>query len=262
MAREKFPDLIGSGPKKQLDGLPSLSKSKCGKRNKSCSLHGGGCGYRFKKGDKHWVCPECGADRRCWANKVSKKKTCRVHGSSGGRPPSPSYSIYHNLGNYNEILASPDLLNNRYQIAALEAMAQKLIKEMTEHDGLALLDDLNKALRMMAGSVHRGNLTTLRSGMDMAMEAIGPLINARDLRNEFYDVQKLNGTLKDQEMKRQLATAGMIPAVVVWEYIGLNQRLMFQFVPDQNDRAAYMRQLRSMVPEPPGKQDGKPPETV
>ncbi len=256
MAREKFPDLIGLGPKKQLDGLPSMPKGKCGKRNRGCSSHGGGCGYRFKKGDKHWVCPKCGADRRCWSGKVAKKKACRMHGAHGGRPPSRSYSIYHNLGNFNEIIMSPDLLNNRNQIAALEAMAQGLIKEMTEHDGLALLDDLNKALRMMAGSVHVGNLTTLRAGMDMAMEAIGPLINARDLRNEFYDVQRLNGILKDQEMKRELANSGMIPAAVVWEYIGLNQRLMFQFIHSANDRAAYMRELRTMVPEPPGKEDG------
>lgn len=251
MAREKFPDLIGLSPKKQLDGLPPLPKSKCGKRNRSCSAHGGGCGYRFKKGDKHWICPKCGADRRCWSNKVSKKKACRMHGANGGRPKKKTYAIYRGLEGFNELLADPDLLNNRMQITTLELIAEDLAKELFEHDQSALLDDLNKALRMIAGSVRVGNMSRLQAGLDMAMEAASPLTNARDLRREIYENYKLAGILKAQESKRVLDESGMIPAAVVWEFIGLNQRLMFQFIPSSTDRTAYMRELRSMVPEPP-----------
>ena len=253
MAREKYPDLIELSPKKQLDGLPSLPEAKCGKRNKGCSAHGGGCGYRFKKGDKHWVCPKCGSDRRCWSNRIKGRPACRMHGGRAGRKPTKGYAIYENLTNFNEILMNPDLLNNRMQITALEAIAQDLIEEMTEHDQSALLDDAAKAATMISAGLQFGDMVRLRAGTDMLLEALAPLKNARDLRREYYDNVGLSAKLKELEMKRSLAESGMIPAVVVWEYISFNQRMMFQFIPNANDRAAYMRKLRAVVPEPPGK---------
>ncbi len=258
MAREQYPDLIGLSPKKQLNGLPSMPKSKCGKRNKSCSVHGGGCGHRYKKGDKHWVCPECGADRRCWANHVKDRPACRMHGANAGRKPSKGFAIYHNLHDFNEILASSELLNNRMHLSALEAQIQDRIKEMTETDESGYLDDANKAAAMIAAGLQKGYQPRIQAGVDMLMEALAPLKNARENRREMCEVIRLANILKDSQIKWDLANAGMIPAVVVWEFIGLNQRLMFQFIPSANDRAAYQRELMSHIPAPPGSDASKP----
>jgi hypothetical protein len=175
-----------------------------------------------------------------------------MHGGSGGRKPTKGYAIYSNLTNFNDILSSPDLLNNRYQIAALEGRGQDLLREAEEHDQSALLDDAARAAAMIKDGLHHGNMSRLQAGTDMLLEALAPLKNARDLRREWYDTLRLASILKGQENNRILAEAGMIPAVVVWEFIGLTQRLAFQFIPVANDRSAYMRELRAHIPEPPG----------
>ena len=244
MAREQYPDLIGLSPKKQLSGLSSMSKSKCGKRNKSCSVHGGGCGYRFKKGDKHWICPECGADRRCWGNHVKGGSACRMHGAKGGRKPSKEKAILANIKGFNDILNSPNLLDNVTEIAAVKAISLQLIEEMTEHDQGALLDDANRAAAMIAGGLHKGYQPRIQAGVDMLLEALAPLSNARDLRHEYYETTKIHNLLVNNQLKWMMENRQMVPWVQVIEFMSIFQRFMFRYLPSSTDRANFLKDMR------------------
>ncbi len=248
--RDKFPDLIGLSPKKQLEKLPTQPKEYCGKRNKMCSIHGGGCGTRFKKGDKHWVCPQCGLDRRCASRKLEKKKACRMHGGRAGRKPTTGYAILENLKGYNAILKDDRLLRNTQHIAALDSVGLDLVKEMNEHDNSTLLDDAQKAARTIADAAKFGNMDRIRAGTDMLLEAITPLTHARDLRREWYDILALRNRLVDSERKWMMEDQ-MIPVLHVYEFMTVFQQLAIQFIPAQNDRAAFSRRLMAYFPSPP-----------
>ena len=244
MAREKFPDLIDIAPKKQLNGLPSMPKGKCGKRNKSCSIHGGGCGFRFKKGDKHWICPKCGADRRCWSNRISGGKTCRMHGAKGGRPLSKQHMILEKIQGFNAILDSPDLLTNTQEIAAVKALGLQQIEEMLQADRGALLDDANRAAAMIAGSIRTGNMHRLKAGADMLLEALAPLQNARSLRFEYYETIKLQNILINNQLKWAMENRQLVPWVQVVEFMSIFQRFMFKYLPNVNDRSSFLKDIR------------------
>jgi rubredoxin len=248
--RQKFPDLIGKTPKQQLERLPTQPKEYCGKRNKMCSIHGGGCGYRFKAGDKHWVCPKCGLDRRCGSRKLEGKKACRMHGGNAGRPRTKGYAILENLKGFNDLLKDERLLSNSQHIAALDSMSLDLVHEMTEHDHSALLDEAQKAARMVVDGLRYGNTARTQAGADMLLEALAPLRHARDLRREYYDIMNLRNRMVDSERKWMMESEQMIPVSHVYEFMTIFHQLAFQFIPTQNDRAAFARRLMAYFPAP------------
>lgn len=250
-SREKFPDLIGQTPAKQKKGLPPIPAGKCGKRNKTCSVHGDGCGYRFKAGDKHWVCPKCGADRRCWSNRIKDGKTCRMHGAKGGTAnggggqPGREYAILENLHpNYNAILRSEKLLENSQHIAALDSLALTLIEEMKKYDYGAALDDLQKSYSMISAAHQYGNTSRIRAGLDMFLEAMAPLRSSYETRQEYYEIVMVRDRLINSQFKRMMENKQMVPWVQVMEFANLFVRIMFKHVRDQPTKTAIMNDIR------------------
>lgn len=236
-------------PTKQLKKLPKLPKGKCGKRNKGCSIIRGGCGYRFKAGDKTWVCPKCGLDRRCRSNRVTKTRACRMHGAggdNGGRPPKQAYAILSNLGpNYNEILRSKDLLDNSNQIAALDVIVNKLVEEMHQYDAGAAVDDMMKAYTMIANAQRYGNTSRIRAGLDMLLEAMAPLRTSQQVRDEIYTNYTLRNRMVDNQRKWALENKQMVPWIQVVEIVGVFQQLMFQYLPSGSDRSSFLKALKA-----------------
>ncbi len=246
--RTKHPDLADLTPSKQLKKMPSLPEGKCGKRNKSCSTHGGGCGYRFKKGDKSWICPNCAADRRCWANRVKNSNACRMHGaggSNGGRPPSQEYAIIQNLyPQYNQILSSPELLSNVQDIATLRAIGLHLFAEMEKYDTGASMNDLQKALATIGGAIQYGNTGRLRAGVDLALSAMAPVVAAEKTRREYYDTLNLANRMRDSERKWILANQEMVPWVQVIEILDIFSQQMFKYIQDPSHRSAFTKEFK------------------
>jgi len=246
--RTKHPDLADLAPAKQLKQMPPLPEGKCGKRNKSCSIHGGGCGHRFKKGDKSWLCPNCAADRRCWSNRVKSSKSCRMHGaggSNGGRPPSQEYAIIQNLyPQYNQILSSPELLNNTQDIAALRAIGLDLFEKMEKYDTGASMDDLQKAIATIGGAIHYGNTGRLRAGVDLALSAIAPVAAAEKTRKEYYDILNLVNRMRDSQRKWALENKEMVPFIQVLELLDIFSQQMFKYLPDASHRSAFVKEFK------------------
>lgn len=246
--RTKHPDLADLTPTKQLKQMPPLSEGKCGKRNKSCSIHGGGCGHRFKKGNKSWICPECAADRRCWSNRVSNSKACRMHGaggSNGGRPTGPDYAVIQNLyPQYNRILSNPELLSNQEDIATLQAIALKLFEEIESYDTGAALDDLQKAAAVIGGGIQYGNTGRLRAGLDLMLSAMAPLRSERDTRREYYDIIRLKTKLIDDHRKWALENKEMVPWIQVLELLDIFSQLMFKYLKSGQDRSSFTKDFK------------------
>ena len=250
--RSKNPDLIGLTPAQQLNGLPPLPAGKCGVRTRSCSVPAGGCGYRYKSGDKHWVCPECGLDRRCWSARVKDGKTCRMHGSGGkkngkapGHPPGLKYRVFSHLNDrYNEILNRPELLESKAEIAALEIRMETVSEEITQYTERCVWADVENAAEMINSAIQFGSDSRARAGLTMMLEAVAPYRAVRDGWNEFKDTAMLKAKLIDYQRRWNLESGDMFSAAEVMELINVFQHLMFRFIPVPTERSAFMRIFR------------------
>lgn len=267
--RTQHPDLIGLSPKEQLEGLPPLPAGRCGKRNKSCSTHGGGCGYRFKKGDKHWVCPECGTDRRCWSRRVEGLNSCRVHGSGGktggkngngkahGHPPGLKYQVFSRLNSrYNQILSNPNLLDMKEEIAALQIRLEKVAEEITEHSERANWGDVVSSSEMINVALSHRDFPRAYAGLTMLLEAIAPYRAVQEGWADYESTVSLKSRITDLQRKWDLESGGMYSAEEVMEMVNVFQLLMFKFIPEAAMRSAFMRILRTYW-----KPNAKPDET-
>jgi len=251
--RSKNPDLIGLTPAQQLNGLPPLPAGKCGVRTRSCSVPAGGCGYRYKAGDKRWVCPECGLDRRCWSARVTDGKTCRMHGSGGkkngkapGHPPGLKYQAFSRLNQrYNEILRRPELLEGKEEIAALEIRLEIVSQEITQYTERCVWTDVENAAEMINSAIQFGNNSRARAGLAMMLEAIAPYRAVKDGWSEFKDTAMLKAKLTDYQRRWDLESGNMFSAVEVMEMVNVFQTLMFRFIPEAAMRSAFMRILRT-----------------
>jgi len=258
--RSKHPDLIGLAPVQQLKGLPPLPAGKCGVRTRSCSIHAGGCGYRYKAGDKHWVCPECGSDRRCRGDRIADSKTCRMHGSGGkkngkapGHPPGLKYQAFSGLNeHYNEILRRPELLENKQEIAALEVRLETVSEEITQYTERCVWADVENAAEMINSAIQFGSDSRARAGLAMMLEAIAPYRAVREGWNEFKDTAMLKAKLIDYQRRWDLESGDMFSAVEVMELINIFQHLMFRFIPVPSERSAFMRILQGHFKSPNG----------
>ncbi len=136
------------------------SEQQCTANLKTCPILGGGCGYRYVKGDAKWQdggkCPQCGRDRRCgrWAN--TGYSVCQVHGAGSihkGRFPKnnvKNVDIFkpnlpqRMLDTYYSALTDERLYQLRSDIAILEARKQDLIKRVDTGDSTKFRTDLKE----------------------------------------------------------------------------------------------------------------------
>lgn len=244
---KRFPDLIGLPPDKQLKKLPKRSKQKCPARNKNCSKHRGGCGFRFMAGDPCWVCPECGLDRRCGTDKVKKKKTCRMHGANGGRPPGRQAKYIVSKGieqAFNRIMASPDILDLSEEIAMIGARNDELNRLLDEADISHSFAEIEKNIGKLRSSVFIGDHKKMIDLAEKFLTDIEPLKSHKQIWDEIRENNKILTTMMDRMHKWQLEADLMIAAADVVEWLAHIARKFIKYLPNAQDRKRFSDEIR------------------
>ena len=226
--------------------LPVLPPHKCGKRNKICRR----CLYRFVAGDKALICPECGADRRCRSDKVKGYKTCRMHGGTGGRPPTRVYTVVKHLKRaYNIALEQAAQVRTlAEELAALRARNDQLFQRLDRIEEKAAVAMVRKGLDMAQAGSMSGNTNKIARGVSLAIQGVAQL----EVENETWYELRLNSTLiikiEDTMQKWDMDNQQMISAQNVFEIIVRFYGRLLKYVRDSTDRRNLSLEIRQLLP--------------
>jgi hypothetical protein len=253
--KTRHPDLIGKTPAEQEAGLPKFPAEWCGARTKSCPHQSGGCGYRYKGGDKSLVCPECGYDRRC-SNPKGDEPRCRLHGGSKNRVQSP-YSKYRIpmviLEDFSRLLADPQLLNLSAEIASVSSRTQQIFDMMEDNDPSLAIMNLLRGHDIIEEGLKKTDFFKIRKGFQIATEAMDPtIIQARawvELRNNF----ELQTKMVDKQREWIAKEAEAMPREQVLEMFILVVRRAQKYITNKADRAAFRKDMAQLLPTSSGK---------
>lgn len=109
---------------------------RCGRRRRNCTK----CGYKYKKGDRSWECPECGYTRKCQQLVSNPGDACRFHGGASLRGPAhPRWNggkyakdLPAALGErFQEAFENPELLTLRHEIALVDARLGQCLSRLS-----------------------------------------------------------------------------------------------------------------------------------
>jgi|GEM_PF-6923813 len=253
LVKRKYPELIGKPPAQQLNGIDVWPEYICAKRNKVCQQRSGGCGHRFKKGDKSFICPDCGQDRRCIAKKISGGKTCRMHGGAKGAGRAPQTMKYMApqiiLDDYNKILKDPNLLTLSHEISLLSAHTQQIM-DLLEDNNAAVA---NQELRSAIGKIDKGSfnldMPLIREGLRQAYKALDPITIQILAWTEIKDNWKLQSVMAKLQNEWLQQKEEMIPRKHIIEILIWLNRITLKYIRDPKDRQAYGKEVLSLLPK-------------
>lgn len=246
----KYTKLIGKSPEAQLKKLPKLSVTKCSRRTKTCSPRRDGCSYRYKKGDKTWVCPKCGLDRRCMTDKTKATKTCRMHGGSGGRPHEPKYVISNAIKTaFNRIIASPELLSLKDEIAMMGARTDQLHHNLDEFAISHSWQDMTKSIDTAQKALIYGDQKTALKSVAFLAQAIEPLRAQYRIWEEIRENNKILTAMMDKQHRWNLDNEMMMSVEDVISFLARMTMLTIKYIPAPQDRKAFMREVRQYAPD-------------
>jgi hypothetical protein len=244
---KKYPELIELPPDQQLKKLPKRKKIKCTARNKNCSKHRGGCGYRFIAGDPNWVCRRCGLDRRCGTDKVKKKKTCRMHGANGGRPPSKDAKYIVSKGieqAFNRIMTSPNLLDLSEEIGMVSARNDELNRMLDNHDLSHSFETIENNIKKLRDAAFIGEHSKITKIANAFFDDIEPLRAHKRIWDEIRENNKLLTAMMAQMHKWQLEEEMMLPVASVVEWLADIARRFIKYLPNPQDRKRFSDEIR------------------
>lgn len=226
--------------------LPELEPWRCGRRTKKCRS----CGYRYEAGDKALICPKCGADRRCRNKKVETWDVCRMHGAKGGRPPGRNYRIAQNLqAAYNQVLASPDLINNAEEIAALWSRNDQIMHRLDKAETRMAMQQIRTGLDTAQGAMMFGDIKKTSRGLSMALEGLKIMEVEREIWWEFRLNADLLNKMRNFQQKWDMDNKQMLSAQQVVEVITLMLNMIYKYIPDKTDRRNFALELRQYLPK-------------
>ena len=253
LVKKKYPNLIGKTPNQQLRGLDEWPDTYCQRRNRVCQPRSGGCGYRFKGGDKSWVCPQCGQDRRCVAKKIEGKKTCRMHGSAKGAGRAPSSMKYMApqiiLDDYNKVLGSTELLTMSHEIGLLTAYSQQIMDLLDEQNAALANQELRAAVQKIDKGSYDLNMPLIREGLRDIYKALDPLMIQVMAWTELKDNWKLQVTLSKAQNEWLKEQDEMMPRKHVLEVLIWINRIGLKYIRDPADRQRYGQEILSLLPK-------------
>lgn len=213
----------------------------CGHLNKNCRK----CKYRYKKGDRSIVCPECGESRPCRTPRIKGKNACRMHGGKGGRPPGPKYVLGPNLSQkINRVLAHPELYDLATEMSALTNRTEDLLNMSESFDHSKWGQKVDAAINRAIGAVRHGQQSTtfeiLNELKDMRREEV---VND-NLWFEIRENIKLQNVLAQTRHRIMLETEQTISVLQVMEVIGQIQRIFFRVIRNPADRRWVIEEIR------------------
>jgi hypothetical protein len=187
--------------------------------------------------------------RQCGNSPMKKKKTCRMHGSKGGRPPNDKYIIGQRMKGFNRLLEHPELTTLINESAANSAMLQRLFDrlENCESAGAGRQIDvlLKKVYAAAASGAAQSVMTTLHEIEELRDEERKEGQINWEIREHF----RVSDSFVKTMHKMAMDSKAMIPAVHVLEYMQLFQRILFRVIPNAKDRAWVINEMRSYGPE-------------
>lgn len=250
--KQKHPDLAGLTPTQQLDALPPFPDEYCQKRNKVCQPRSGGCGHRYKKGDKTWVCPECGFDRRCVGTKVKGRVSCRMHGGakgSGGVPKSMKYMPPQVIiDNYNRMFPDKELLTLGHEIAILSSYTQQLFESLEESNVTAAHFGIQAAAEIIEDGVRNMNMLRVRQGLQKLQDSMDPVMLTFLTWKEIKDNFNLQTSMADKQNNWLMKKETMMPREEVLEVLIWMGRIGLKHIKTSEDRQSYGREIMSLLP--------------
>ncbi|KKN47173.1 hypothetical protein LCGC14_0665690 [marine sediment metagenome] len=232
----------------KADEKAAAEKARCKARKKKCS----NCKHRFTKGDKTWKCPECKTDRRCKNRPVEGYKVCRMHGARGGRPPGSKFSIARKIeAAFNRIMGNSTIWEMVEQQAAMGVRWEQLVLKLDDlkHEGVdvaAVLKQVNRAIKYV-GQGDKGILT--------AKEALWEIRSLLEDSNREHNLwlqilQVTEFMRKNSDTQKKWARENLqnVPVSEVIEVMVFLQQAAFIFIPNPQDRKAYINRIRSYFP--------------
>jgi len=250
--KQKYPDLMGLTPTQQLDALPPWPDKYCQKRNKVCQTRSGGCGYRYKKGEKCWVCPQCGNDRRCVGAKVKGKPACRMHGGakgSGGVPTTMKYMPPQVIiDNYNRMFPDKELLTLGHEIAILSSYTQQLFQSLEEYDVVVAHHGIQIAAELIEDGTRDMNMLKVRQGLQKLRDSMDPIMMTFLTWKEIKDNFNLQTSMADKQNNWLMKKETMMPREEVLEVLVWMGRIGLKHIKTSEDRQSYGREIMSLLP--------------
>lgn len=249
--KNKYPELIGLEVKTQRRGLPTWPSGICKKRNRVCQTNTGGCGYRFKGGNKTWVCPRCGQDRRCVATKIRGKKACRMHGgpNQGRAPSSKKYMPPQVIREgFNSVLDDPELLTLSHEIGLITSYTQQLLDLIDEQDIVGANEIIRGNLAKIEDAIARLNMVEIRECVQEFYKAIDPLIISVAAWSEIKSNLAIQLPMAKLQNKWNRDNDELMKKEHVMEVLVFMNRITLKYVKDPKDRQAYGKEIISLLP--------------
>jgi len=233
---------------------------RCTARVKTCPK----CQYRYVRGDKAEMCPNCRADRRCKSRAMFGTPVCRMHGAGGAlnQAQGAKFRIAHQIMNaFNRLMTDPDILNLSQEIAAVTARTDELMGMLDSLDSRGAHEEITKIVdelgilmvRLLADQgaaketfeVPARDLRHILSGLRKAVE---PVNVEQHLWRLLTDNFELTRRLNETERRWLVSNEGLLPIVFVLEVLMTIQRLTLKYIRNPEDRAAYSAEFRAAVP--------------
>lgn len=248
--KKQYPKLIGVDPEEQLAKLPALPDHCCAKRNKSCQIRSGGCGYRFKKGDKSWVCPKCGQDRRCTSPKVFNAKACRMHGGAvGAGHPNPRYRAPMVIReDYNKALSDPELLTLGHEIATMIGYTQQLFDLLEQQNVVLAHQEVQRGLHIIEDGISDTDFLAIRRGVQMIAKAMDPINLQIRAWREVKDNYKIQLAMAAKQQEWLAREDELMPRQHVLEVMIWINRIGMKYIKSVADRNAYGKEVIALLP--------------
>lgn len=187
--------------------------------------------------------------RQCKKLARKGKRTCRTCGS-GGRPP--LHGKFTSVAGFSKQvqknLADPRHLSLRSEIDILGLRLDGLAYELLSSESQPMPDvaEIQKLLVSQGLAITHQRESDLRRIQSELVRKVDLLAAEEGRWREYRSTARDFASLVASESAHDLANRNMIPVAVVWEFIRLNQSLMFQFLTSVQ-RSDYMIQLRALI---------------
>lgn len=228
--------------------MPEGRDNQCQGRKKTCSE----CGHRFTKAEHdRWNCPECGANRRCSNNKYKGMNTCRVHGSAGGRPDLMVKRKFkmarQKEAEWVRAMNSPELFELASEMALVQVRIDLLMRRMESMDPRTNHDMIQMSIEEIESGLEAMNMRQTARGLSALRAAIEPMRVEDALWGQIFEAIDLSRKVSESERKFMLANRKDMPIQIVLELMQFMQRVMFRYIPTQQDRIACADEIRQLI---------------
>lgn len=231
---EEAPTAVRTKRKRKRKQIPEAQRCKANNRN--CRA----CDHVYVKGSKLDRCPECGEMRRCENAKKKNRPTCRMHGSSGGRPPSQKYRVAKSIENaYNRILQSPEIFTLAQEVAIVGSRVSQLNDYMDTYAEAANYEAIRIAHSKIQNGVLGQRFTKINEGLQELDKALVPIEAQSKLWLELNDQIEMSRRLVATQHRWMKDSDQTVSMTEVVEIIADFTTMVFKYIKTPQDRQAF-----------------------